>query len=876
MGKIKSVAYALSRRVWRPWLFATLAYLVITIAVTYPVAGQLNTHIAGEVDGDSLEFVWSMWWWKHALFDLRQNPIDISVINHPEGIQFPLLPAMSQPFVLGLPLTALVSPGFAYNAVFLLAFVLSGLAGYLLCTELTGDPGAGFVGGLIWAFFPNMMGHALAGHLFFTLLFMIPLAARSFLRLLKEPTTRHAIVAGVMLALSATLHPTYLAYFIAIFVLVFVGHGVWAERGVFWQQGRLRALAIAAGVMGLIVGIMLAPALAQFLKGNLNFLAERGATGFAFDVLAYFLPAPNNPLVLKTPLAALAQKVVLSEYESIATIGWLPLVLAIAGAWKRWPQSRAWVILAAVGGVLALGPLLKIGGGLVRAPVEDDWYPLVMPYALIGRLPFFQWGRTPGRLDILVMLAVAVLAASGYDRISRWPKLGSKGRLLLLAGVTLFITVEYLIKFPFPTIPAGTPEPLLAIRSGDADLAVIDLPVPDKYANLRSLYWQTLHEHPLVGGRVYRDIPNGQMTHTFLSRLLLSTGAADIVRLPTDGQRLAALNALRVGWVLYDAQADPDATARATLGDRLGEPAGTAPELAVFNVPPAELRPDDLIWTVGDGWYTPQDWNGQPGRWFNKLGRVYLFSGSEYNGQLAFTAVPGLSLRRLTVRVNGAPVGRFAAGDWMEYHTGAITINRGLNVVEFVDEGGATNYVGDPRCAGGSPVSGPYPIPVQCDSADRTTRGLSLAILNLRLIPETEMLPIKPAGMQFGDAMELVGFSAPDALKAGENPTLHLVWRSLARTSEDLTVFVHLLNGDNVVVAQDDAGPVGGTYPSSDWREGEIVAYNVTLRLPADLAPGPYHVQLGLYRWPSLERLPVSGPLPAQDNVVRIGEIAIQ
>lgn len=869
-------ARSLSRRLRQPWLYATLAYLVITIAITYPVIGQLNTHIAGEVDGDSLEFVWSMWWWKYAIFDLHQNPIDISVINHPQGIQFPLLPVMSQPFVLALPLTALTSPVFAYNVIFLLSFVLSGLAGYILCAELTESPWAGFVGGLIWAFFPNKMGHALAGHLFFTLVFMFPLVAWSFLRLLKAPTVRNGVVTGLMLALSATLHPTYLAYFIFIFVIVFVGHGLWVERGAFWRQGRLRALVVAAGVMGVIVGILLAPALLQSLKGNLNFLAERGATGFAFDVLAYLLPAPNNPLVLKTPLAGLAQKVVLSEYESIAYIGWLPLALAIVGMRKQWAQSRVWVVLAVTAGVLALGPLLKIGGGLVKAPVEDGWYPIVMPYTLIGQLPFFQWGRTPGRLDILVMLAVAVLAALGFNEISRRSKWGTQSRFLLLIGVSLFITVEYLIKFPFPTIAAGAPAPLLAVRAGAADLAVIDLPVPDNYANLRSLYWQTLHEHPLVGGRVYRDIPNGQTTHSFLSRLLLSTETADMAALPTDEQRRAVLNALRVGWVLYDAQADPEAAARAMLGARLGEPAGTAPELAVFTVPPTALRPDDLIWTVGDGWYEPQDWNGQWGRWFNQQGRVYIFSGSDRTEKLAFTAIPGQSLRHLTVRVNGAPVGRFAVGDWTEYHTGAIALKQGLNVVEFVDEGGATAYVGDPRCAGGSPVAGPYPSPVPCDSGDRTTRGLSLALLNLRLIPATETLPLTPAGMQFGDGMELVGFTAPAGLKTGEAPTLHLVWRSLAPVPEDLTVFVHLLNADNAVVAQDDAWPVGGMYPTSDWKEGEIVAYNVTLRLPADLAPGRYHVQLGLYRWPTLERVTVSGPLPAQDNVVQIWEIAIQ
>jgi len=857
-------------------MLAILAYLLVTIIITYPVSWQLNTHIAGESTGDSLEFVWSMWWWKHAIFDLHQNPIDISVINHPRGIQFPLLPVMSQAFVPALPLTTITSPVFAYNIIFLLSFVLSGLAGYALCTELSGDSLAGFIGGLIWAFFPNKMGHALAGHLFFTLTFTFPLAAWSFLRLLKQPTTRNAVVTGLMLALSATLHPIYLAYFIAIFVAVFVGHGVWTEGRAFWGRGRARTLAIAAGVMSLVVGPLLAPALSQALEGNLNFLAARGATGFAFDGLAYLLPAPNNPLILKSPLADLARRVTLSEYESIAYLGWLPLILSIVGARARWAENRVWVMLAAIAGILALGPLLKIGGSLVHAPVEDGWYPIVMPYVLIGRLPFFQWSRTPGRLAVLVMLSLAVLSAFGFNLISRRVLSRTKGRLCLLIAVSLFITAEYLVKFPFPTIPANIPEPLLALRADTSELAVVDLPVPDNNANLRSLYWQTLHQHPLVGGRVYRDIPGGQTTHDFLSHLLLSTENADIVPLPTDEQRHAVLTSMRVGWVLYDALADYESAACTTLGTRLGNSVGATNELTLFTVPPADLRSDDMVWTLGNGWYSAQDWGDQLGRWFDGQGRVYIFSESERTGRLAFTAIPGQALRRLTIRVNGAPVGHFVVGDWMEYHTEPVQFKQGINVVNLVDEEGAQQYVGDPRCAGGSPVSGPYPARLQCDSADRTSRELSLVISNLRLTSETENLPLTPVGAQFGDSVELVGFTAPAQVEPGESLTLHLVWRTLVRPPEDFIIFTHLLDPDGTLVAQDDTWPVGGLYPTSRWETGEVVAYNVTIRLPADAAPGVYRLQLGIYCWPSIERLPVSGTAQVKDNAVQIGKVEIK
>jgi len=873
---VETPARSDSRRIWRPWMFATLAYLLVTIIVTYPVSWQLNTDIAGERTGDSLEFVWSTWWWKHALLDLHQNPIDISVINYPQGMQFPLLPAMSQAFILALPLTALTSPVFAYNIIFLLSFVLSGLTGYILCTELSGDSLAGFVGGLIWTFFPNKMGHALAGHLFFTLVFMFPLVAWSLLCLLKKPTTRNAIVTGLVVGLSATLHPIYLPYFIGIFVAVFVGHGVLTEGRAFWGQGRARALAVAAGVAGLIVGALLAPALLDAIQGNLRFLAVRGATGFAFDLLAYIVPAPNNPLVLRSPLAGLSRRVVLSEYESIAYLGWLPLILSIAGARARWAESRPWVILAAVAGILALGPLLKIGGGLVHAPVEDGWYPIVMPYAFIGSLPFFQWSRTPGRLDILVMMSLAVLSAFGFKLVSRRFALPTRCRIALLIAVSAFITAEYLVKFPFPTIPADAPQPLVTLRTDTSEQAVIDLPVPDNSANLRSLYWQTYHQHPLVGGRVYRDVPGGQTIHSFVSHLLLSTESADIVPIPTNDQRHAVLTSMGVGWVLYDALADEESAAHTILNSRLGSSVGATDELALFTVPPADLHSDDVVWALGDGWNSVQDWGGQVGRWFCGQGYVYLYSGGERTERLAFTSIPGQTLRRLTVRVNGTQVGRFSVGDWTEYHTEPVQLIEGLNVVDFIDERGAQEYVGDPRCAGGSPVSGPYPYYLPCDSADVTPRELSLVVSNLHLIPETEMLPIEPLDMQFGDSIELLGFTAPTQVKPGEGLTLHLVWRALGRIPEDLVIFTHLIDSEGTLAAQDDAWPVGGMYPTSHWKAGEVVAYNVTIRVPADAAPGTYRLQVGIYRWPSIERLPVSGTAQTQDSTVQLGDVEIE
>jgi len=862
--------------IWRPWLLATIVYLLITVIVTYPVISQLNTHIAGESTGDALEFVWSMWWWKYALIDIQQNPLNINVINYPHGMYFPLLPLMSQVFVLALPLTALTSPIFSYNIVFLLSFVLSGLSGYILCTELSGDSRAGFIGGLIWAFYPNKTGHALGGHLFFTFMFIFPLVAWSVLRLLREATTRRAIIAGLMLALSSTLHPIYLVYFIAIFMMVIIGHGIWVKGPAFWKFNRTRALAIALGVMVILVTPLLIPTISHTLKGNLTFLAERGATGFAFDVLAYLLPAPNNPLILRTPLTDLAQRVVLSEYESIAYLGWVPLILSIIGARTRWQEGKIWVVLAVIAGILALGPLLKIGGHLVRVPVEDDYYPIVMPYAYIGRLPFFKWSRTPGRLDVLVMLSIAVLSAFGFKQVSSWSVWEAKSRFSLLFFISLSILLGYLVKYPFPTIPAKVPESLLELRDNMSDLAVLNLPMSNDSDNLKSIYLQTIHQRPIVGGRVYRDIPGGLRLHSFLSQLLISPMHKDIIPTPTNESRYEVLNALEIGWVLYDALADRESTARSSLRSRLGDPVETTDEIDVFSVPSIDLGSDILVWTLGDGWYPIQDWGEKLGRWFNHRGVVYIFSGHERSGRLSFTAIPGQKLSHLKVLVNGVSVGHFVVGDWMEYHTQPIQLQSGINVVELIDERGSQIYVGDPRCAGGSPISGPYPVQPPCDPADRTARELSLAISNLRLIPRDENLSFTSAGIQFGDAIELVGFNTSPKVKPGKCLDLHLVWRATAHPAKDFTVFIHLLNKNGELVAQDDAQPISGLYPTTHWQTGQIVTYNVPILIPTDADPGTYSLRMGFYHWPSMDRLPVSGTSQVKDNTFLITDIEVK
>ncbi|MCJ7737355.1 MAG: hypothetical protein MUQ10_08600, partial [Anaerolineae bacterium] len=76
---------------------------------------------------------------------------------------------------------------------------------------------------------------------------------------------------------------------------------------------------------------------------------------------------------------------------------------------------------------------------------------------------------------------------------------------------------------------------------------------------------------------------------------------------------------------------------------------------------------------------------------------------------------------------------------------------------------------------------------------------------------------------------------------------LTLLWQSLSDMDEDYTVFVHLFAPENeFILAQSDAMPQAGAYPTSWWAPGEVVSETIDLSLE-DVPPGSYRLAVGLY-----------------------------
>lgn len=128
----------------------------------------------------------------------------------------------------------------------------------------------------------------------------------------------------------------------------------------------------------------------------------------------------------------------------------------------------------------------------------------------------------------------------------------------------------------------------------------------------------------------------------------------------------------------------------------------------------------------------------------------------------------------------------------------------------------------------------------------------------VRIAPVHPLLvsPRRLVQADWGHAM-LIGLDAPEQARPGEPVPLRLYWRATTTLPQDYTVFVHLLDSSERLVAQADSEPRGGAYPTSAWAVDDVIPDDHVLILPADLASGDYSLSAGLYLAPNGPRLPL-------------------
>jgi len=561
------------------WLSAAVLYTLLTLLVTYPAVTSLSSAVAGFEAKDSLQYTWSLWWSGEA-WARGQSAAEVSLLYHPWGGDHALLEVTPLLDVLAWPLEQLLSPTASYNLLMLASFPLCGLAMFALARVLTERWTAAFLAGLIWAFYPNRMGHALVGHLTQLSAWLFPLLGLSMVRLFREPSWRRAVAFGVLLGLAGQIALVQTAYFLAPFcAIMLIGLAI-RHRG----EPRDRARYVGLGL--LISSLIMLPTYGPFVLDAVRSgtdLDVGGATDNAVDLLSLVTPSPYHPLwgvALQRLPALLRIFPEADELERCGYVGIGVLLLAVWGLVRR--RDWLWGAMALVGLVLCLGPELQVAGRLTGIP---------LPYALWARLPLMGWGRTPERFGQLSMFAMALLAAQGLEsvRLSRV----ATGALLAL------VAVDLLVLWPFPAGTESPPSFLQAWRG--ASRAVLSMPIKKRQIGNLAMYYQTEHGLPIVGGYIHRDL-EGMRDYTKAINAVVSERGDDAWRAMTPVELQGLLRGLDIGHVLVHRQFVDTEDVEAQV-DRLlpvlGPPTAGDEHVLAFDVPPA-LEPQPAQGVYGE------------------------------------------------------------------------------------------------------------------------------------------------------------------------------------------------------------------------------------------------------------------------------------
>jgi hypothetical protein len=556
----------------RQHIFAYLYFLLLMLALLGAMLPNFATHFIGDAFSDATEYAHHIWWINHAI--RNGEPIFFQpLLAYPDGLPGAWLwgnPLQSSPawlFLFVMPLPA------AYNLGALLHLSLNGWAAYFLGWRLTRSLPAAILGGTVFALYPALQGHLIASHIGLLVLWGVPFYALALLRLRDHTRPQDLALAALALVISVLGNNLLLIYVLFPLSLVLV---LVALSGRDWPWfGRM----LAAGVLGGAgASVFILPVLLEQIASPRR--AIGGVLLFNADLFAVLAPSFYNPLFSDLTYA---RDVLggIKNIEGTAYVGLIAGGLSLVALWQV-PKARWWGGLALLAWVFSLGPLLKVRDELVTVTVGGVASYVPLPWMVLGQLPILETTRTTGRFNLVIGLAVAVLAAFGWQWIMqriRRPALGWAITGLLLLVIAFEYQVmwrgnwPYIHSWPYPQVAA-----VEALRDDPNVEAVFNLPYNHYVSGKDAMILQTIHQKPIIAGHITRGTPVDTAKLAILQQTLdpalLRLSGADVVLL------------LR-RWDLENSPGPVEENALA----RLGDPYYTDDDLMLWRVPPTTDDP---------------------------------------------------------------------------------------------------------------------------------------------------------------------------------------------------------------------------------------------------------------------------------------------
>jgi len=512
-----------------------MGYVLLTLAFTWPLVLNLETHLTGPVGGDTGVYVWNQWVFRQEVLNERLPLFtqEIFSLSRPANLSLHNYTIFQD--LLALPLLGRLGVVTTFNIVYLLMIVITGYAAFRLALHVTGRPLESWLAGALFSWSPYLVTRGM-GHFSLVAAAPLPVFALLLLDCEARASVRNAVALGVTVCWAATTDPYYAVYCVmlgCIFVAVqairiardpsrrctvprtldvllacLTGFALSLVIGGGWQ---ISVLGRRVSTHGLYTPMLL---LTLFAVLRAAWPYRRAALSIDRGALIRFARAasvaiPVAVVMLSPVLYAVGVRIIDTGFES-SPIRWRsspagvdlvsfflpnpnhPLAPDAIRAWltprpdqylenvASIPLVALMVIAAAIGArwrpsriwiAVTAAFALLALGPFVHIAGFNTHIP--GPWAFARYLPIVRLARTPARLSIVVMLGVSMLFAAAVTHLGdRWPR--QRRVLLLVVAVAMLFE---LLPAPRPLYSASAPAFYARIAQDPRNVTLMELPV---------------------------------------------------------------------------------------------------------------------------------------------------------------------------------------------------------------------------------------------------------------------------------------------------------------------------------------------------------------------------------------------------------------
>jgi hypothetical protein len=564
------------------WTVAALWFLMLALAMTWPMAQAPIQTVVGHEEATAACHVWVLWWAQNHLGDPQTNllffPHGADVVTlYGSDVLSPLLFAFAP-----------IPPTLAHNLWVLILVVLGGCGGTWLGHTLGAHRWGALAGGTVFATAPFFQHEILNGTTEVLAAAVLPWFAGVVWRLLARPSVRLGVALGLLTALG-TWASAYNAFFLVLVGLCIFLHRLSTAPGRVltpgvWRAG-LAGIGVAMSLLSPLIWLQATHGAGATLARREDWRTQDPPLPDSFaDLSDWFNPTPAViPEVLSLPTGG-----TFSYWTTCSVfLGFVAVALGAWGVWRRRAErvpstlgrvATPFLLMVVVGALIASGPVARLGGEIVSL----GGVQLSMPATVLAELfpPFVLTALHAYRYTAVVVTGLAALVALGV-RGWWWP--------LLIAAEALLLAPT---PWPAEVTDVGASPVLLALAE-EPPGAVLTLPTQkeDLHDFGRALLAQTVHGQPIHDGGIHRRAGQ-EATAAFDEVLLLNRQAQDPPRFPTGAQARFDLGLLfdaGFRWILVPAE---ETEALAWSGKVLGAPTSTDDAWALWEIPAAVSLPD--------------------------------------------------------------------------------------------------------------------------------------------------------------------------------------------------------------------------------------------------------------------------------------------